>query len=400
MNIAFIMQYLTERFGGPVSIVKNVGPVLTGLGHDVSYWATVENRDRKDISLKGSVHMYDPVWPRSWFRSNELAEDLRNEMTSIDILHINGFWGHPVYAASKVARKRNAPYILSPHGCLSPWSLRNTFLKRIKKKLYFDHISVPIMNESVCLHACSLLEAEHFRMVDYKGPITIIPNGVDTNEFSDGDSAEAEVIWPDLKDRPVVLFMSRLSPEKGLDMLIPMWAELIKTASCKDALLVIAGPDVRGYIKVVEALIKKYNIASNILLTGMVQGQEKIALLRRADIFILPSYSENFGIVVAEALSCATPVITTTGAPWKELQDVDAGRWVSPESSELGEAVRELLAMSDSKRKEMGSRGRSLVYKNYSWDSIARKMVTVYNCILDGENIPLHPEPAPVKSQN
>ncbi|MEN8263543.1 MAG: glycosyltransferase, partial [Nitrospirota bacterium] len=282
------MQYLTERFGGPVSVVKNTGAVLTGLGHAVSYWATVENKDRKDISLKGTVHMYNPVWPRFWFRSNELARDLLNEMLSIDILHINGFWGHPVYAASKVARKRNAPYILSPHGCLSPWRLRNTFVKGIKKKFYFDLISVPIMSGSSCLQACSELEAEHFRMADYKGPITIIPNGVDTNEFSDGDGAEAEARWPDLKDRPVVLFMSRLSPEKGLDMLIPVWAELVKSTSCKDALLVIAGPDVKGYQKVVELLIKKYNIDSNILLTGMVQGQKKLALLRRADIFVLP----------------------------------------------------------------------------------------------------------------
>jgi glycosyltransferase involved in cell wall biosynthesis len=125
----------------------------------------------------------------------------------------------------------------------------------------------------------------------------------------------------------------------------------------------------------------------------MVTGRDKLALLRRADVFVLPSYSENFGIVVAEALACGTPVITTTGTPWKQLQDVDAGRWVPPREDELAQALRELLNMSRSERAAMGQRGQDLIQKNYAWDRIVKKYLTVYDCILTGKSIPFHPEP-------
>ncbi len=134
-------------------------------------------------------------------------------------------------------------------------------------------------------------------------------------------------------------------------------------------------------------------MSSQIIIVGMVRGGEKLSLLRRADIFILPSYSENFGIVVAEALACGTPVITTTGTPWKELQDINAGYWVPPRRPELYQAIRELLGISESERKEMGHRGQRLVAEKYCWDKIVRQFITVYNCILEGKDIPLNPEP-------
>jgi len=190
-----------------------------------------------------------------------------------------------------------------------------------------------------------------------------------------------------------LLFMSRLSPEKGLDILIPVWADLVKSAPYKDTMLVIAGPDDRGYRKVVEGMIETYDVGSQICMTGMVRGREKLALLRRADVFVLPSYSENFGIVVAEALACRTPVITTTGTPWEQLQEVDAGRWVLPREAELAQALRELLNMSQSERVAMGQRGQNLIQENYTWDRVVPKFLTVYNCILNGKSIPLHPEP-------
>lgn len=105
----------------------------------------------------------------------------------------------------------------------------------------------------------------------------------------------------------------------------------------------------------------------------------------------MPSYSENFGIVVAEALAYGTPVVTTTGTPWKELQEVDAGRWVAPERGPLAEALRELLEMSAQTREAMGQRGRKLVFERYTWEKAARKLHTVYRCILEGKDIPMNP---------
>jgi glycosyltransferase involved in cell wall biosynthesis len=157
--------------------------------------------------------------------------------------------------------------------------------------------------------------------------------------------------------------------------------------------LVIAGPDDRGYQRVVERMIAEHNLASRICMLGMVRGREKLALLRRADVFVLPSHSENFGIVVAEALACGTPVITTTGTPWEELHSVDAGRWVPPTKSELDQALRELLDLSESQRRQMGARGAALIREHYTWEQAARRFLTVCDCILQGRSIPLHPEP-------
>jgi glycosyltransferase involved in cell wall biosynthesis len=372
-------------------MVKNIGGKLAAMDHSVSYWAGASNSDREDTVFVDSAHLYDIGWPRSWYRSKGLAHGLSVEAGSFDIMHINGFWEYSVYMASRIARVNSIPYLLRPAGCLEPWRLRHGCFKRLKKRLYFNLISKSVMQYAACLHAVSKQEADHFRQAGYHGPITIVPNGVDVNTFRMGDASEAQTYWPKLKDRPVVLFMSRLSPEKGLDILIPVWADIVKSKAYKDAMLVIAGPDDRGYRKVVEGIIDRCDMDSKILLTGMVRGREKLALLRRADIFILPSYSENFGIVVPEALACGTPVITTTGTPWKELVDIDAGRWVAPERGHLAEALCELLEMPRETREAMGKRGRKLVFEKYTWESAARKLHIVYRHILEGKDIPMNP---------
>jgi glycosyltransferase involved in cell wall biosynthesis len=391
MNIAFVLPYLAERFGGPVTVVKNVGGALASAGHNVSYWGTADNSDREEVASMAGAHIYDVVWPRSWYRSTGLVRGLSAGIGSVDILHISGFWLHPTYAASRIARTNGIPYIVSLDGCLEPWAMRSSPLKWWKKRIYLDLVGKSIMQGAACIHAKSAQESEHFCQAGYRRPVTIIPNGVDTDEFTSGDRSEAEAYWPNLRDRLVVLFMSRLSPEKGLDLLIPAWADVVKCPAYKDAVLVIAGPDDRGYRTVVERLIDRFNISSGTCMTGMVRGQKKLALLRRANVFVLPSYSENFGIVVAEALSCGTPVITTTATPWQQLQEIDAGRWVPPEQGEVGQALRELLNMSDSQRKAMGHRGMTLIKQNYTWDRVVPKFLTVYNCILSGKPIPLHP---------
>lgn len=388
MNISFVLSYIAERFGGPVIMAKSIGTQITKIGHNVSYWSTGDEVDKEELSAIEGASVYDLDWPQSWRRSKSFVSGLSSRVDSIDIMHINGFWLHPIYAASRISHAHNTPYILRPAGGLEPWGLKSTRLKWLKKKAYLNLIGKTMMRNATCLHAITSREAEHFRQLGYRGQIIVVPNGIDIDRFTTGDGREAEKYWPNLRNRPVVLFMSRLSPEKGLDILIPLWADIVKQQTYKDAILVLAGPDDRGYSQTVEAMIKSYNLGENFLMTGMIKGQKKLSLMQRADVFILPSYSENFGIVVIEALACGTPVITTTSTPWEKLHKINAGRWVTPEKQELSQAVKELLDMSQAERQDMGSRGRKFVLENYKWDQIAEQLVMVYDSILHGKDIP------------
>ncbi len=395
MNIAFVLSYLSDRFGGPVAEVKHLRRSLVRMGHHVSCWATADTDDELRMASSDGAHIHNVDWPRSWRYSKGLARSLSDELPSFDVVELNEFWLYPIRAGSHAARRAGVPYILRPAGSLQSWALRRTPLKRLKKAVYLRLFGDSIIGNAACVRAASACEAENVRCLGYKGPITVIPNGLDITQFAGGDSSEAESCWPDLKDRQVVLFMSRLSQEKGLDLLIPTWAELLTSGAYKDTLLVIAGPDYRGYRKVVEAMIEEQGIQRSVLLAGMVRGQRKAALLRRADVFVLPSYSESFGIVVAEALACGTPVITTTGTPWEQLHQINAGRWIAPTRTELLEVLREMLTMSSSQRREMGRRGMSFVRSEYTWEKAACKFLHICNCILQGKAIPLHPNPEP-----
>jgi len=315
------------------------------------------------------------------------------EITSFDVLDISEFWPYAIYAVSRAACARGVPYILAPSGSLQPWALRTSLAKTVKKSLYLALVGRSILDGAACIRAASLQEAENVQRLGYRGPVTVIPCGIDLEDFDASNAPEAETWWPQLRDRPVVLFMSRISPEKGLDMLIPAWAELAESACGRDAILVIAGPDYRGYRKQVEAMVDRHDLRRRVCLVGMIQGVKKAALLRRADVFVLPSYSENFGIVVTETLACGTPVITTTATPWQQLQQIDAGRWIEPKAGELLLALRDLLDMPAARRAAMGSRGADLVRSNYTWDRIASKYLHVCRCIVEGRPIPLHPEP-------
>lgn len=397
MNIAFVLAHISDRFGGPVAVVKNIGQQLAKMGNGVSYWATGDNRDQADSLPLSGVHVYGVDWPQAWYRSKGLRRGLEAEIASVDIMHVSEFWPYSTHMASRIGSRMGVPYMLAPAGAFEPWAMKSNRCKWLKKMGYLHLIGRSAVEGAACLQACSFKEVEHFRQMGCGGPVTIIPNGVDTSTFIPGDRTEAQDYWPIPKDRLMVLFMSRLSPEKGLDLLIPAWADLMRSPSSKDAMLVIAGPDDRGYQRVVERMIDTYDVSSRVCMIGMVHGRQKLALLRRADVFILPSYSENFGIVVAEALACGTPVITTTGTPWEQLHTVDAGRWVPPTKQDIGESLHELLGMSESQRQQMGERGAVLIREHYTWEEAARKFSTVCDCIMQGKPIPLHPEPKAVE---
>ena len=397
MHVANILSYLSQRYGGPPRVAFDLGKAVVEYGVKVSYWASCDASERQELAKhNSSVHLFDTTWPKRWYRAPTLIQALLHELPFIDLLHLHEVWSHTQCASARIARRRGVPYILTTHGVLQPWKMKIRS-KRFKKYAYMALCGNRMLDGAACLHAVTPHEVEGIRNLGYKGPITVIPNGVNAHDFVDmPERSEAEARWPQLSGRRVVLFLSRLSREKGLEELLPTWANLVGHGSFDDAILVIAGPDDgRGYGKVVEAMIEQHNLNSHVLLTGLVQGYEKLALMARADIYVLPSFSEGFSMSILENLAASTPVVITPGCNFPEVVDADAGVCVPPAEGPLEEALRTLLDLSDSDRNAMGGRGRKLVEENYTWDIAARRMINVYDCIMRGKEIPRNPAVSP-----
>lgn len=308
-----------------------------------------------------------------WTPAFRRAVEDRLEGKGNEILHDNGIWLPTNHAAVRAAAARRVPVVVSTRGTLMPWSIR---IKAWKKRPAWRVYQKKDAMAASVLHATSEDEAQGLRKIGLTRPIAVIPNGV----------------WlpPRVEARPrtggpkTVLFLSRIIRNKGLLDLVAAWAAL-RPAGWR---VIVAGPDEHGHRAEVEAAVRGAGLAEVMEFVGPVEGDAKWELLRRADLFVLPTHGENFGLVVAEALGCGVPVITTQGAPWADLVTHRCGWWVDLGVEPLAEALREALAIQDEERFAMGDRGRDLVERRFSWPGVAERMASVYRWILVGGTPP------------
>ncbi|MNR77916.1 GDP-mannose:cellobiosyl-diphosphopolyprenol alpha-mannosyltransferase [compost metagenome] len=288
-------------------------------------------------------------------------------LQNIDILHIHGMWSPFLAVAAYAARKKKVPVVISPHGCLEPWALQ---YKRSKKLLALITYQGMVLRQARAFIATARQELESIRKLNLRQPIAILPNGVDAEEFVARGAGGAV---------KTILFLSRVHPIKGLLDLVEAWSR-VRAPGWR---IVIAGGDEDGYRAKVEALIAEKGLQSDFEFLGFVSGPSKQACFNAADIFVLPTYSENFGIVIAEALANELPVITTTGAPWQDLVTHECGWWVTPGVDGVTSALSEAMNLSAQELRLMGQRGRYLVLNKYSWSTIGASARAVSNWLLD-----------------
>ncbi len=294
-----------------------------------------------------------------------------------DLLHLHGLWKYPSVATLQWARRTRKPYLVSAHGMLEPWALaQSQWLKRFASRLY----QRPCLRHAACLRATSRLEFESIRQAGYCNPVALIPNGV---ELPPPRPAGHPSLSPGKKRR--ALFLSRLHPKKGLLNLITAWTRLRP----QGWELLVAGPDEGGHLAQLKAKVAAYGMEAEILFPGEAWGYARTRLYASSDLFLLPSFSENFGLVVAEALSCELPVITTRATPWQELEELGCGWWIETGVDPLVRALREALSLPPHCLREMGQRGRRLVESKYTWEPVGRQMLEVYEWLLGR-----HPRPA------
>jgi len=284
-----------------------------------------------------------------------------------DLIHLQGFWLPIFCLGSVVALRRKIPFVISPHGCLMPWALAH---KRMKKFVALKSYQGLMNRNAAMFIAASNQEVESIRRTGISRPIAILPNGVDNLPAPQRKRKEG---------KRSILFLSRIHSSKGLLDLVEAWAS-VRDDGWK---IVIAGPDEEGHKSKVEAKIQSLRLETDFEFIGLVDGERKHSCFTNADLFVLPTYSENFGISVLEALSYELPVITTTAAPWGDLLEYKCGWWVPPGVAGISTALRLAMETSPTELNYMGRRGRELVMAKYTWDHIAQDALVAYEWMLN-----------------
>lgn len=285
-----------------------------------------------------------------------------------DVVHVNCCWMPGCAFAQKWAQQMGVKVVLSPHGMLEPWIMaRHYWTRKLPALLLYQKRAVLRADG---IHATADSEKDNLLRLGYNDKIEVIANGIDV------DKIDMKRSWRRNRE---ILFLSRVHVKKGINFLVEA------VASLKDELdgycVKVAGEGDENYINELRQLAVRLGVEHMIKFVGGVYGDSKWELFRHADVFVLPTHSENFGIVVAESLACGTPVITTKGTPWQELETAGCGWWTEIGADALTAALRKFIALTDDELERMGRNGRRLVEEKYSSRKMAEDMVKLYTVI-------------------
>jgi glycosyltransferase involved in cell wall biosynthesis len=381
LSIVWTIASLSASSGGPTRSVLAACNALSQEGLDVALLATAYGSPKLGATPRTNPRVNVTLvqgYPLPGFRDG-IAIGYGRALSALvagrqsAIIHDNGLWLSTNRVAARVARSRKIPLVISTRGMLAPWALNH---RRWKKRIAWWLYQRSILESAVLLHATSEAEAKDIRATGLQNPIAVIPNAVDFPEVLPERQPSAE--------RRRVLFLGRLHPIKGLENLLEAWAQ-VRPHNWE---LILAGPDEEAYQAKLEALVGQLGLGSEVRCLGAVDGDVKWKLYRTADLFVLPSFTENFGMAVAEALACEVPVITTRGTPWKELETYRCGWWVEASAATLSSALQAAMSLSDEQRGAMGMRGRGLVQTKCSGKAIAQELCLVYEWVVHGGSQP------------
>ena len=362
---------------------------VAGMGHRVCIYTT-----NYDVQSKLNVTIDRPVFtdgvkiryfpiqhPRFWGFSIPLFMALQREIREFDIVHIHSLYLFHNLVAAHFCRKYHVPYLIRPHGTLDPFLYRRHRLRKSIIESLFEDRNI---KNAAAIHFTTEEEKRLSAPYIFKTPSFVVPNGIDYKEYKNLPlPGTFRSRYPKIHGKKMVLFFGRINFKKGLDILVRSFAKIAKTRD--DVHLVITGPDNEGFGDKVRGWLKEQGILGRATFTGMLLDKDKLSVLRDADIFVLPSYSENFGISVIEAMACGVPVIISDKVNiWREVVANGAGKVAPCDPVHFAEEISELL--EDAKAaKQMGEKGKNLVKECFQWSCVALSLENAYRSIVAGK---------------
>jgi glycosyltransferase involved in cell wall biosynthesis len=369
--------------GGPSAMVRGLTDSLSREGVETHVATTNDNGPELlsvpcgvPVAQGGATYWYFPRQTRFYTVSWPLADWLAAHVSQFDLVHVHALFSFSTLPAAFWAHRRQVPYIVRPLGTLADWGMKNR--RRWLKRLSFRFIESVVLKHAALVHYTSEQERAEAEALGVRTAAAIIPNAV-PNHGGPYVAGEFRARYAALRDRRIVLFLSRLDPKKGLDLLLPAFAALRRQVP--DVSLVIAGAGDADFVNGLKARAQSLGIAADVVWPGFLDGNDKRAALADADLFVLPSYSENFGIAAVEAMAAGLPLIVSDQvAIHREILQARAGLTVRCDVARLADALARLLADS-TLRRSMGESGRALVARRYSSRAVTAELISVYNQI-------------------
>ena len=375
-----------NRGGGVHEVAYNYWSYQNKLDIQSHLWFPGSSNEKENLNIPADLKELMQPLPTYFHPDYGTVKNLSNlihSLSNFDVIHQHGIWLPISNLAQKAGSKYKIPIIIQPHGYLEPYALQmSKFKKRISYYLFEKK------NLELCrlLVACSDKERISLEKLFPNKDIAVIPNGI-PKDFIEQSVFSDYFAHNRFHGKQNLLFFSRIHPSKGLSRLITIFSKLDKNIS-KNWNLIVAGIGEENYIGELRNLAANLNISDVVFFEGAKFGQEKIDILSSADLFILPTFSENFGIVIAESLSRGVPAITTQAAPCKILEDNKCGFWVNDDNVGIKMGLEQAMQLSQLELKNMGERGKKLVNETFVWENIIKQTVDLYKWVIDGGDIP------------
>ncbi|MCL4196748.1 MAG: glycosyltransferase [Phycisphaerales bacterium] len=380
MRVLHVLTSIDPSTGGPANVLSRLARVQAQRGHVVrvitaddpaTIGAVTEQMRLAGVEHRGCGPMHGPLG-RGPATRREMEAALR---AGVDIAHVHGVWQHTPHAGAAAARAAGVPYIMRPCGMLDPWSLRQG---RLKKRIFLALVARRHLNRAAALHYTTETERRLAEPLGLRSPTFVIPNGLDWDEFEPLPPRGAFRAAHGIGERTLIVFLSRVHHKKGLGLLLPALARLPDAG----VMLAVVGPGEARYITELRARAAALGVGDRVIFPGMIVGRARLEALRDADLFCLPSFQENFGVSVIEALGVGTPVLISDQVNiCAEVAAAEVGEVVPCEVEPLARRLATMLA-DRPRLAEMAARARPWVERTFRWDAIAARIDAMYEQVV------------------